>query len=189
MALDERRPSTFDGLSEGGLRLLVYGLTVVVCGLVVVLIAFPGLLAVEGVNVSVLPAVHATMNGTTAVLLLVGILLIRAGNRRWHQRVMITAFGLSCAFLLSYVVYHSQAPATSFGGEGWVRPVYFTILISHIALAPVVLPLALFAVLRGLRGEFGRHRKVARWTFPVWIYVAVTGVIVYLMMMPYYAHG
>ncbi len=180
--------SPFGGMSERGLRVLVWSLSVAVCLLVVLLIVFPQLLRIEGLDVSVLPALHATMNGTTALLLVAGVLLIRSGRRIGHQRAMVSAFALSCLFLISYVVYHSQAPATAFGGEGWIRPVYFAVLITHIVLAPVVLPLALFTVLRASRQEFARHRKVARWTFPVWLYVAVTGVVVYLLMAPYYAH-
>jgi len=180
--------SALGGMREGTLRAIVWGLSAVVCLLVVALIVFPQVLRVEGLDVSRLPAVHATMNGTTALLLLLGFLLIRSGRRVGHQRAMLSAFILSCFFLISYVVYHSQAPTSAFGGEGWIRPVYFFTLISHIVLAPVVLPLALFSVLRASRREFARHRRVARWTFPVWLYVAVTGVIVYLMMVPYYAH-
>jgi len=174
------------GLSERALATLVYGLSLVVCLLVVALIAFPQLLRVEGLDVSALPAFHATLNGTTALLLASGFVFVRSGRISWHRGVMITAFALSCVFLISYVIYHSQAPAAHFGGEGWIRPVYFSVLISHIVLAPIVLPLALFAVIRGLRGEYVRHRRVARWTFPVWLYVAVTGVVVYLLMAPYY---
>jgi putative membrane protein len=174
------------GMSDRALAVLVYGLSVVVCGLVVILIVFPQVLRVEGLDVSALPGLHATLNGTVAVLLLVGYRMIRQKRIRAHRAAMVGAFTLSCIFLISYVIYHSQAPATAFGGEGWIRPVYFFVLISHVILAPVVLPLALFAVIRAFREEFHRHRRVARWTFPVWLYVAVTGVVVFLMMAPYY---
>jgi putative membrane protein len=120
------------------------------------------------------------------MLLAVGYFLIRRKEILWHRRAMVGAFSLSCVFLISYVIYHSQAQTSAFGGEGWIRFVYFFILISHILLAPVVLPLALYSVIRALRGEFARHRRVARWTFPVWLYVALSGVTVYLMMSPYY---
>lgn len=172
--------------SDRAIAVVVYGLSAVVCLAVFALVLFPEALRIEGLDVSPLPRLHAFLNGTTAVLLGTGYLLIRSGRRDGHRRAMVTAFALSAAFLVSYVIYHSQAPDVRFGGEGWVRPVYFAILISHVTLAPVVLPLALFAVVRGLRGEFARHRAVARWTLPVWLYVAVTGVIVYLMMAPYY---
>lgn len=173
-------------LSDRALTRIVYGLSAVVCLVVFALVAFPRVLQFERLDVSALPAFHALLNGTTAALLVTGFLLIRARKIPWHRRAMVSAFGISCLFLVSYIIYHSQAPEASFGGEGWIRPVYFTILISHIALAPVVLPLALFTVLRALRGELGRHRQVARWTLPLWLYVAVTGVTVYLLMAPYY---
>lgn len=173
-------------LSDRTLAVLVYGVSVVVCGLVVVLILFPGLLRIEGLDVSPLPAFHAGLNGTVALLLAGGYALIRKGRVDLHRLAMVAAFLLSCFFLISYVIYHSQAPVARFGGEGWIRPVYFFVLVSHVVLAPVVLPLALYAVIRAFREELGRHRRVARWTLPVWLYVAVTGVVVYLMMVPYY---
>ena len=179
--------SSLSGVSERALAVVVYSLSAVVCLLVLVLVTSPQFLVVEGLDVSGLPAFHATLNGMTAILLLLGYILIRWGKVVWHRAVMLSAFALSCGFLISYLVYHSQAPDSQYGGEGWVRSAYFFILISHIGLAPVVLPLALYAVVRALRGEFPHHRRVARWTFPLWLYVAVTGVMVYLMMAPYYA--
>lgn len=179
-----------DGLlkrvNETALAWGIYGLSAVVCALVVLLITVPEVLRIEGLDVSYLPAFHATLNGTCALLLALGYTFIRRGQIFRHRAAMVGAFVLSCIFLISYVLYHSQSPGSTFGGEGWIRPVYFFILISHIALAPVVLPLALYAVVRALRGEFDRHRRVARWTLPVWLYVAVTGVLVYLFMAPYY---
>lgn len=180
----------FDGtlrrLSERALAGVVYGLSVVVCLLVVVLIVSPELLVVEGLDVSALPAFHATLNGICAALLVAGYLFIRRKKRVAHRNAMASAFMLSCVFLISYVIYHSQATTVAFGGEGWIRPVYFSVLISHIVLAPVVLPLALYAVARAFRGEIAKHRRVVRWTLPVWLYVAVTGVLVFAFMAPYY---
>jgi putative membrane protein len=173
-------------LSERALALLVYGLSAVVCGLVLVLMLAPQVLVFPGLDVSRLPAFHATLNGTVAALLVVGWLLVRRRRLTAHRNVMATAFSLSCIFLISYVIYHSQSTTVAFGGEGWVRPLYFFILISHIVLAPVVLPLALYAVARAFRSEYGKHRKVVRWAFPLWLYVAVTGVLVYAFMAPYY---
>jgi len=174
------------GLSERALSLLVYALSALVVGLVVILILFPRLLYFEGLDVSGLPRFHALLNATTTLLLLGGYLQIRAGRWTAHRNFMVGAFGLSCLFLISYVVYHSQAVSSPFGGEGWIRPVYFFILITHIVLAPVILPMALFTVTRALRNELGKHRRVARWTLPLWLYVTVTGVAVYLFMAPYY---
>ncbi len=175
------------GMGERSLAALVYGLSAVVCAVVFALVVFPETLRIEGLDVSGLPRVHAVLNGSTAILLTVGYGLIRARRVTAHQRAMVTALALSCVFLVSYVLYHSQAPSVRYGGEGWVRTAYFAILISHVSLAPLVLPLALYTVVRGLSGEFRRHRRIARWTLPAWMFVAVTGVVVYLMMMPYYA--
>lgn len=179
-------PAFVRNLGEGGVHGLVWGLSALVVGLVMVLLSFPGAFAVEGVDVSFLPGFHATLNGLTAVLLVLGYAQVRAGRVRGHQALMMLAFLLSCVFLISYVIYHSQAPPAHFGGEGWIRPVYFFILITHVILAPVILPLALYTILRGLRTQVGRHRRIARWTFPVWLYVAVTGVLIYVLMAPYY---
>ena len=164
----------------------VYAVSAAVCLLVLVLVLAPQLVVVEGLDVSPLPRAHAVINGATALLLLLGYSFIRRGQIGRHRVAMVAAFGLSCIFLLSYLVYHAQAPDARFGGEGIVRVFYFAVLVSHIVLASLVLPLALYTVARALREEFPRHRRVARWTLPVWLYVAVTGVIVYLMMAPYY---
>ena len=175
------------GLSELTLWVVIYSLTFVVTGLIILLIAFPQALRVEGLDVSGLPRLHASINGVTAVLLGLAYVAIRNRRIKTHLRLMCLCFALSCVFLASYVIYHSQAPPAHFGGEGWIRPVYFSILISHVSLAVVVLPLALFTLSRALRGELERHRRIARRTLPLWMYVAVTGVLVYLMMAPYYA--
>ncbi|MEX2528494.1 MAG: DUF420 domain-containing protein [Gemmatimonadota bacterium] len=177
--------SVLTRLSERALAFLVFGLSAVVVGLVVLLITTPQLVTLP-VDVSVLPRFHAMLNGTATVLLLLGYVLVRNGRISAHQVAMGAAFTLSVVFLLSYVVYHSQAPVMHYGGEGWLRSLYFFVLITHVVLAPVILPLALYTLLRALRGELGRHRKIARWTLPLWLYVTVTGVVVYLMMSPYY---
>jgi len=179
-------PAALRNLSERTLAWTVYGLSAVVCLLVLVLIVSPQMLVFEGLNVSRLPALHATLNAICALLLTTGLFFIRRRNIPAHRTSMSAAFILSCVFLISYVIYHSQATSVPFGGQGWIRPVYFSILISHIVLAPVVLPLALYAVARAFRGEIGKHRRVVRWTLPVWLYVTVTGVLVYLFMTPYY---
>ncbi|HEY3738714.1 MAG TPA: DUF420 domain-containing protein [Bryobacteraceae bacterium] len=129
-----------------------------------------------------LPAVNASLNATSAVLLLTGHHLIKAGKRGQHRKVMLTAFGVSTLFLICYVIYHAQVGSVKFRGEGWLRPVYFTILISHVLLAATVPVLAILTLRRALRGEFAKHRKLARVTYPIWLYVSVTGVAVYLML-------
>jgi len=173
--------------NERSLRIGIFALTLLVGGLVAALAAFPEALRVDGLDVSGLPRMHAIINGTTALLLAAGFIAIRKGARRTHICIMCTCFVLSCLFLISYVTYHSQAPQSSFGGVGWIRPTYFFILITHISLAPILVPFVLLTLSRGARGELVKHRRLARWTLPMWMYTAVTGVLVYLMMAPYYA--
>ena len=129
-----------------------------------------------------LPAVNASLNATATVLLLTGYSLIRQGKREQHRKVMVAAFGVSILFLICYVTYHAQVGSVKFQGQGWVRPVYFAILISHVVLAATVPVLAVLTLRRALKGEFAKHRKLARVTFPIWLYVSITGVIVYLML-------
>jgi uncharacterized membrane protein YozB (DUF420 family) len=129
-----------------------------------------------------LPAVNATLNGTTAVLLSVGYVMIRRGKILAHKTCMLSAFGVSTVFLASYLYYHARAGVRHFEGQGWIRPVYFAILISHTVLAAAVVPLAVTTVFRGLTAQFPRHRRIARWTLPIWLYVSLTGVVVYLLL-------
>ena len=135
-----------------------------------------------------LPPVYATINGLTAIVLILAVRAIKNGNRILHERSMKTAIGLSVLFLLMYVAYHMTSDSTSFGGEGLIRYVYFFILITHIALSIIIIPLVLFTYVRALAERFDKHRKLARITFPIWLYVAITGVVVYLMISPYYIH-
>lgn len=134
-----------------------------------------------------LPPIYATINGITAVVLVAGVLAIKNGNKLLHQRLMTAAIALSLAFLVMYVAYHMTTDSTKFGGEGSIRMVYFFILISHIVLSIAVIPLVLITYVRALAEKFDKHKKIAKITFPIWLYVAVTGVIVYLMISPYYA--
>lgn len=129
-----------------------------------------------------LPAVNATLNAISGVLLLIGYLLIRARRIELHRRFMIAAFVASSLFLVSYVVYHAQVGSVRFTRQGFVRPLYFTILITHVSLAAAVLPLAILTLSRGLQAKYARHRTIARWTFPIWLYVSVTGVLVYVLL-------
>lgn len=134
-----------------------------------------------------LPPIYATINGITAVLLITAVVAIRNGRRKLHEALVKICIGCSAAFLLMYVAYHMTAESTPYGGEGTIRYVYFFILISHILLSIVVIPFVLITFVRGLSGDFVRHRKLAKLTFPLWLYVAVTGVVVYLMISPYYS--
>ncbi|MCS6917038.1 MAG: DUF420 domain-containing protein [Chitinophagales bacterium] len=155
--------------------------------LVVVLLIYLKPAGVDlGFDVRLLPALNATLNSLTTVLLIAGYMLIRRGKQRLHQYCMITAVVLSAAFLVSYVIYHWMTEPTPFGGTGWIRPVYYFILITHIVLAAVIVPLVLFTLLRAVQERFDRHRRIARITLPLWLYVTITGVLVYLMLRPYY---
>jgi putative membrane protein len=156
---------------------------------VVVAILFNVKLKDLGYNVeplSFLPPIYATINGITAVVLVVGVLAIKNGKRQLHKQLMTTAIALSVAFLVMYVAYHMTTDSTKFGGEGIIRPIYFFILISHILLSIAVIPLVLITYVRALAEKFDKHKKIAKITFPIWLYVAVTGVVVYLMISPYY---
>lgn len=133
-----------------------------------------------------LPALNASLNATAGVLLVLGYTLIRRGHVRRHRAVMISACAVSTLFLISYVIYHANIGSKPFPGRGPIRLVYFTILVTHVVLAATVLPLALITLSRGLKARFDRHVAIARWTLPIWLYVSVTGVIVYLMLYQMY---
>lgn len=133
-----------------------------------------------------LPPIYASINGLTAILLVVAVLQIKKGNRKNHERIMKFCIVLSALFLAMYVAYHMTSDSTSYGGEGIARTIYFVILISHILLSIGVIPFVLVTYTRALMGNYERHKKIAKITFPIWLYVAVTGVIVYLMISPYY---
>jgi len=129
-----------------------------------------------------LPAVNATLNALFGILLVIGYVLIRSRRIEQHRKVMIAAFITSSLFLASYLVYHAQVGSVRFPRYGFVRPLYYTILITHVTLAATVLPLAIITLSRGLKARFAQHRRIARWTFPIWLYVSVTGVLVYVLL-------
>ena len=135
-----------------------------------------------GVDVSALPKLNAFLNGASAVLLVVGYAFIRRRRIAAHLTCMLSAFALSTLFLISYVVYHFHAGSRPFTGPGWTRPVYFSLLLTHIVLAAAIVPLALTTIWRALSGRFDRHMRIARWTLPIWLYVSVTGVVIYWML-------
>lgn len=151
---------------------------------------------------SFLPPIYASINGLTALLLIAAVISIKNGNRKLHEKLMTTAIGCSIVFLVMYVAYHMTADSTKFGdldhngivdatelaAVGSMRLVYFLILITHIILSIIIIPMVLFTYVRALASEFDRHKKLARITFPIWLYVAITGVVVYLMISPYYAN-
>ena len=133
-----------------------------------------------------LPPIYASINGVTAVLLLVAVIAIKKGNKKLHEQLNTAAIACSLLFLLMYIGYHMTSDSTSYGGEGFIRFVYFFILISHIILSIGIIPMVLFTYVRAFTRQFEDHKKIARYTFPIWLYVAVTGVIVYFMISPYY---
>jgi len=137
-------------------------------------------------SLSFLPPIYATVNGITTVILLLALKAIKSKNINLHKNLMKTAIALSLAFLLMYVAYHMTSDSTPYGGEGFIRYVYFFILISHIILSIGIIPMVLFTYVRAFTRQFEDHKKIARYTFPIWLYVAVTGVIVYFMISPYY---
>lgn len=134
------------------------------------------------ISASQLPALNAALNSASAFLLVAGYLFIRKKKIAAHRLCMLSALGSSTVFLISYLTYHYQVGSVPFQGEGWLRVVYFTVLISHTILAAAVVPLVLVTLVRALKGRFERHRAIARWTLPIWLYVSITGVIVYWML-------
>ena len=164
-------------------RWLIVTLSVVIPLTVAVLFSIP---PIKGYDLSFLPPIYATLNGLTAILLITSFWAIKNSRRALHESLNKTCIGLSSAFLIMYVAYHLTSEPTPFGGQGILRIVYFLILISHIVLSVAVIPLVLFTFSRALAGNFERHRRLAKFTFPVWLYVAITGVVVYLMISPYY---
>jgi putative membrane protein len=135
---------------------------------------------------SFLPAIYATTNGLTAIILVAAVIAIKNGKRKLHEQLMTSAIALSVAFLVMYVAYHMTADSTKFGGEGVIRCVYLFILITHIVLSIAIIPLVMITYVRALATKFDKHKKIAKITFPIWLYVAVSGVVVYLMISPYY---
>jgi putative membrane protein len=133
------------------------------------------------------PTLNALLNGASAVFLMCGYVMIVRRQIAAHRTCMLLAFGCSTAFLISYVRYHLQVGSVRFAGDGWIRPVYFTLLVSHVLLAAAILPLALVTLSRALSQKFDRHRQIARWTLPIWLYVSVTGVVIYFMLYHVYA--
>ena len=162
---------------------LIIALSIAIPVVVAILFGMP---KIKGYDFSFLPPIYASINGLTAILLTAAYIAIRNKMRLLHERLMKASILLSASFLVMYVVYHLTSESTPFGGQGSIRYIYFFILITHILLSIGVIPLVLFTYVRAWSGDFERHRALAKFTFPLWLYVAVTGVIVYLMINPYY---
>jgi len=166
-------------------RVLIIAVSVIVFGAVVAL----GKVKLDvqlGFDEHIFAKINAAINSTVSVLLLFGLIAVKSKKYLLHKRIMITAIILSCLFLVSYICHHLFTGETKFGGEGTIRYIYYFILGTHIILAAIILPFILFTAYRSMIGEFARHKKLARITWPIWFYVAVTGVLVYFMISPYY---
>lgn len=165
---------------------VIIGLSVAVPVIVLILMLLPERYNIFGTDSITFPLFHAILNFATAVLLIMGYFFMKAEDYILHRNTMIAAFGLSAIFLVSYVLSKISNEPVPYGGEGMLRYVYFFILITHIVLSAIIVPLVLFTMYRGLSGQYIKHAAIARWTFPIWLYVAVTGVLVFLFMAPYY---
>lgn len=162
-------------------------LIIVVSILIPVVVALLFRIRLQGVQpFTFLPPIYAAINGYTAVILLIALWAIKNRKITLHEQLMKTAIGLSLSFLVMYVAYHLTSDPTPYGGEGWIRIVYYFILISHILLSVAIIPLVLISYVRAISQQFTSHRKIARITFPIWLYITITGVIIYLMISPYY---
>ncbi len=175
--------NTPERLLEKRLNLVAY----IVSAVVLLLVGLMRRVKIDlGMDFSFLPPFHASLNALTAVILVYALYQIKQKNVEAHRKAIYSAMGTSALFLLSYVLYHFTTPETRFGGEGAIRIAYFFLLITHVVLAAVILPFILLTFNRAFTGQYDRHRKMARWVFPLWLYVAITGPVCYLMLKPYY---
>ncbi|MFC5712292.1 DUF420 domain-containing protein [Thalassorhabdus alkalitolerans] len=165
---------------------LIVFLTVAINGLVAVLFFMEGYSGDVGFDITILPMMNAIFNSFTTVFLFTALYFILKKNITMHKRFIYAAFGSTSLFLVTYVTYHFLAESTAFGGSGLYAGFYYFILISHIILAIIIVPMALLSFFRGISNKVDKHRKIARWTMPLWLYVSITGVLVYLMISPYY---
>lgn len=164
----------------------IIALSVAIPVVVAILLFAPGKIETGDSWARQLPHINAVINSLTAIFLIIGVVYIKKGNMQAHKNMMMGAFVLGSLFLVSYVVYHAMIPSTHYGNEGAIKYIYYFFLISHILLAIVVVPFVLFAFYYALTGKFEKHKKVVKYTFPIWLYVSVTGVIVYWMIAPFY---
>ncbi len=181
-----RRNQPMESSKERNYTPLIVGLSIAINAIVAILFFLPEADGLDHIDFTILPMLNAIFNSFTFVFLLCALYFIKQMNIRMHRNFIFAAFTSTMLFLLSYVTYHYATESTAYGGEGFLRYVYFFILITHIVLAIVIVPLALVTTARGLNNNREKHRKIARWTMPLWLYVSLTGVIVYLMISPYY---
>ena len=175
------------GSKDSRALIIIMVISVVVVILVALLLQLSVEKSVVSKEVYILPKLNAFINSATFILLSAGLFFIKKQNQKLHKICTLSAFGLSILFLISYVIYHSIAPHTPFGGEGIMRYIYYSLLISHIILAIFVVPLVLLALYRAFNQDFTGHKKITRFAMPIWLYVSLSGVIVYLLISPYYA--
>ncbi|MBK1439328.1 DUF420 domain-containing protein [Parapedobacter sp. ISTM3] len=164
----------------------VWGLTIGINSLIALAFFLPNMEKLRHYDFSYLPKVNAVLNSLTFIALLLSLLAIKNKKITLHRNLVFLAFGFTSIFLVTYLVYHFSTPSAQYGGEGIIRYIYFFVLITHIVLAALIVPLALISIGRGLNMEVTTHRRIARWTMPIWLYVSLTGVVVYFMIAPYY---
>ncbi|WP_078554916.1 DUF420 domain-containing protein [Bacillus alkalicellulosilyticus] len=177
---------TVDNHKKRNYKPIIIILTVIINGIVAVLAGMPPVEGFDLFNIRILPMMNAIFNTFTFIFLVLALISIIKKNITWHKRFIYSAFITTTFFLVTYIAHHLLAPATTYGGDGFLRSIYYFVLITHIVLAAVIVPLALTAVARAWNMENARHRKIARWTMPIWLYVSFTGVLVYIMISPYY---
>lgn len=173
-------------MSEKKTTTWIVTLTIIINAIIAILFFIPKYQGFSHLDLTFLPMLNAVFNSFTTVFLITALYFIKKKNIRMHRRFVFAAFGSTALFLITYLTYHSLAPSTSFGGEGLIKIIYYFILITHIVLAAPTVFLALLTMVRGLNMQVEKHRKIARWTMPIWLYVSITGVLVYLMISPYY---
>lgn len=165
---------------------IIIGLTIIINGLIALLFFIPKNDHDIAFDVTILPRLNAVFNSFTFIFLLAALFFILRKNVKMHRNFIFAAFTTTALFLVTYLTYHYIAPSTSYGGEGILKSIYYFVLITHIMLAPIVVALALFSLIWGLTGNITKHRKIARWTMPIWLYVSLTGVLVFILISPYY---
>src|SRR5699024_10513925 len=167
---------------------LIWGISIIAIILILAINYIPRSTTetIFGMRLTVLPLINAILNGFAFILLILALVMVKKGNIKAHRNYIIAAFCATFLFLITYFTYHALAGSTSFGGDGFLKYLYYFILISHIILSSILLPLALFTLTKGLNMQVEKHKKIARFTMPIWLYVSLTGVLVYLLISPYY---
>lgn len=169
-------------------KMLIWVLSIAINGLIALAFYLPKISVLNGYNFSKLPQLNAVLNGLTFLSLTIALIAIRRKKITLHRTFVFLAFSFTSIFLFSYLLYHFSTPSTKYGGDGLIRGIYFFVLLTHVFLAALIVPLALLTIAFGINNQINQHRRIARWTMPVWLYVSFTGVVVYLLISPYYHH-